>query len=558
MNGKVIFYTLLVLVFSCGSDSARGLAFEEHVISDTLQAIQDISVVDLDNDDDFDIISTDMDGRDSGRIIWWENTNDGEFVSHTISEDLPYSRGCRAVDIDGDEDIDLIVAGGMDFWRRGERIGNVYLFENDGEQQFEMHIITDDFFGAYDLSSGDIDDDGDLDILVSARANNPFGVYFGGISWFENQGDRNFTEHIITQRAPHEDWDRGKNIAPLKDLDDDGDLDLVVCGVFTHVLEWWENDGNGSFENHHLGEIVCNVIITIDFDLDRDCDLIIGYSSARREGEYTHWFENDGEQNFNHHAIRTGLLRNRSLTVADIDRDQDYDLVFSGFRDNEEEQDFYILENDGEMNFELVSISDEPIRPRESEAVDINNDGDLDLILRAENGKLSWWQQLAEATLHLNRGWNLYSSHINPVNNSILDLFSVLVDRETLALVKDFRGRFYTPLHNFNNIPFWDYSQGYLIKVTEDDSLLIEGEIIPSDVPIPLDEGWNMVAYFPEELVEVSDAFVNIEDVLLIVKDGEGHFYIPEREFNNMQPLRRGLGYMVKITEEFDLIWNVP
>ena len=557
MNTKYIFYSLLVMAFFCCSVYAQGLAFEEHVISDTLQAIQDISVVDLDNDGDSDIISTDMGAQGSGRIIWWENTNDGEFVSHIISEDLPYSRGCLAVDIDDDDDIDLIVAGGMDFWRQGERIGNVYLFENDGEQRFEMHTITDDFFGAHDLSSGDIDDDGDLDLLVSAQTNNPFQFYFGGISWFENQGDRNFTEHIITQRAPHEDWDRGKNIAPLKDLDDDGDLDLVVCGVFTHVLEWWENDGNGSFENHHLDEIVCKVIITIDFDLDRDCDLIIGAGNARREGEYTHWLENDGEQNYAHHVIRTASLRNRSLTVTDIDCDQDYDLVFCGFRDNNEGPDFCILENDGEMNFELVPISDEAIRPRETEAVDINNDGDIDLVLRAEGGILSWWCQLSSATLNLNMGWNLYSSNINPVNNSILDLFSVLVARETLTLVKDFRGRFYTPEHNFNNIPFWDYHQGYLIKMTEDDSLIIEGEIVPTDVPIPLDAGWNMVAYFPEELVEASDAFVNIEEVLLIAKDGEGHFYIPG-EFNNMQPLRRGLGYMVKVTEEIELIWNVP
>jgi len=127
---------------------------------------------------------------------------------------------------------------------------------------------------------------------------------------------------------------------------------------------------------------------------------------------------------------------------------------------------------------------------------------------------------------------------------------------DNLILLKNEHGQFYLPEYNFNNLPYWDSHRGYLIKMTEADTLIINGEQIPADEPIALREGWNIIAYFPEEELEAPEAFQNIEDVLLLVKDGEGHFYLPERNFNNMEPLSRGSGYMVKVREEVEFIWN--
>ena len=130
------------------------------------------------------------------------------------------------------------------------------------------------------------------------------------------------------------------------------------------------------------------------------------------------------------------------------------------------------------------------------------------------------------------------------------------VERDELIIAKDGEGRFFLPAFDFNNIPLWNFREGYLAKMAEASTLQIDGEPVEADTPIPLDEGWSMIAYFPEEEIEAPEAFRNIEDVLIQAKDGEGRFYLPEQEFNNMQPLRRGLGYMVKVTEEIELIWN--
>lgn len=163
----------------------------------------------------------------------------------------------------------------------------------------------------------------------------------------------------------------------------------------------------------------------------------------------------------------------------------------------------------------------------------------------------------ANFTINLHRGWNLVSSPFIPEEDDLESIFASPVERDNLVLVKDYLGRFYFPARNFNNIPAWDVNQGYQIKMIRDDRLLINGEEVAPDRLIPLPENWSMVAYFPDEPVEVQTGFANIADQLLLAKDGDGHFYVPQFEFNNIPPLHRGAGYKVKVSEEVELVWSV-
>jgi len=163
----------------------------------------------------------------------------------------------------------------------------------------------------------------------------------------------------------------------------------------------------------------------------------------------------------------------------------------------------------------------------------------------------------ADFMISMHEGWNLVSSPFVPEDRDIEALFSRLVVRRNLIMVKDHNGRFFLPAHDFNNIPHWDVNQGYLVKLNEADNLWITGEEVEADRPIPLQEGWSMAAYFPVEEMEAETAFDNIADELIIAKDGDGHFYLPRFNFNNMPPLYRGAGYQVKVSEEVELVWNV-
>ncbi|NQT33995.1 hypothetical protein HQ587_02300 [bacterium] len=205
---------------------------------------------------------------------------------------------------------------------------------------------------------------------------------------------------------------------------------------------------------------------------------------------------------------------------------------------------------------EIVVTLSAPDDPGEFEAtlVILSNDPDEDVFhirLRAESVSPS-------IELNLNPGWNLISSPVDPEERDIPTLFAELTEEGSLNMVKDGAGRFYLPEFNYNNIPFWNYREAYLVKMAEGDTLNIFGEPVDPDAPIPLENGWNFVAYFPEEEVEAPVAFGNIEQVLLIGKDGRGRFYAPVWDYNNMPQLRRGSGYKVYVEEGVVLRWNVP
>ncbi len=168
------------------------------------------------------------------------------------------------------------------------------------------------------------------------------------------------------------------------------------------------------------------------------------------------------------------------------------------------------------------------------------------------------FRQSSEIGLELAQGWNLSSLYVEPLEADIPTMFSALLEDGTLQIVKDFQGNFYLPARNFNNIPNWDFHQGYFIRLSDQDELQVEGINVPFDEPIPLRYGWNIAAYFPDSDVEAPDAFRNIVNNIIMVKDGDGHFYIPERNFNNLPPLIRGQGYQIKVNDDVDLIWFVP
>jgi len=154
-------------------------------------------------------------------------------------------------------------------------------------------------------------------------------------------------------------------------------------------------------------------------------------------------------------------------------------------------------------------------------------------------------------------GWSIVSSYIDPSEPALEDIFANANLRDLLRLCKDADGRFYSPPFNFNNIGDWDVTQAYWVAMESDHTLSIRGEPVPPDTPVPLRAGWNAPAYFPRVEVEAEAAFADIENVLLLAKDDDGDFYVPEHEFNNMDPLRPGRGYQVKVSEEVELVWNV-
>ena len=162
---------------------------------------------------------------------------------------------------------------------------------------------------------------------------------------------------------------------------------------------------------------------------------------------------------------------------------------------------------------------------------------------------------IEQRSIQLNAGWNMVSINVDIENTDVIDLTQNMVDNENLLIVKDGDGRFYAPEFGFINIPRWEVSEGYLIKMRAIDDLWCEGTPIRFDRPIPLRRGWQLVSYYPGQAVDARTAFSNIVDCLILAKDGDGMFYTPRWNFCNMGNLSEGFGYQLNMTEDIDLIY---
>ncbi|MFH0765153.1 MAG: T9SS type A sorting domain-containing protein, partial [Calditrichota bacterium] len=161
-----------------------------------------------------------------------------------------------------------------------------------------------------------------------------------------------------------------------------------------------------------------------------------------------------------------------------------------------------------------------------------------------------------ERVLDLREGWSMISFNVVPEDDDIRTIFQPLVDNDALIMLKDGLGRFYRPEFNFLNIPHWEFSEGYQIRMAEPMQLAMRGNVIPNDQAIALVARWQIVAYYPRFHAVAPLAFANIVEVLTIAKDDVGHFYLPAFGFNNMEPLHEGAGYQVNVTQAVDLVWG--
>jgi len=165
---------------------------------------------------------------------------------------------------------------------------------------------------------------------------------------------------------------------------------------------------------------------------------------------------------------------------------------------------------------------------------------------------------ITQRVLSFDFGWNMVSLNLIPDDDDIRTMTRRLVENGTLMLVKDDQGRFYAPdFDDFINIPGWDFSEGYMFRMSADDQIEVLGEGLAADRMIELDAGWQMISYYPRIPIDARVALAGIEDNLVIVKNGRGRFYIPEFNFSNIGDMREGEGYQLNAREDGELIYQL-
>ncbi|MDZ4783459.1 MAG: FG-GAP-like repeat-containing protein, partial [Planctomycetia bacterium] len=161
-----------------------------------------------------------------------------------------------------------------------------------------------------DVAPGDIDNDGDTDLLVATLG--PRGV----IAYRNDRGA--FTVAWENLGLP------GTTAAKLADLDGDDDLDAVFAASAGSTSVWW-NDGNGGFEESgQRFPLTDNIALALaDFDRDGDLDALLGQGSGLPSGL---WF-NDGQGQFADSGMRLPIGEATRILTHDFDTDGDVDFV---------------------------------------------------------------------------------------------------------------------------------------------------------------------------------------------------------------------------------------
>jgi hypothetical protein len=340
--------------------------FTEDVIILNIDGPSGVVTADADLDGDLDIFSSSF---YDNKIAWHRNISihkSAIFPMETLISDRVPITYAFTADVDQDGDLDILSAS----YQHDE----IAWHENDGNQNFTEHIISTTASGVKDISAEDVDGDGDSDLLVVANDINT-------ISWYENDGNQNFTEHIISTNtiAP--------NRVTTEDVDGDGDLDVLSASRNDDKIAWFENDGSQNFTEHIISTNADNARTPPAIDLDRDGDMDV--LSASFGDDKIAWYENDGSQNFTEHIISTNADSAVDIFAINLDQDGDIDVLSASRDDNK----IAWYENDGNQNFTEQIISTNADGAVRVVAKDVDGDGDLDVISgSSRDGKVAWYE----------------------------------------------------------------------------------------------------------------------------------------------------------------------
>jgi len=148
--------------------------------------------------------------------------------------------------------------------------------------------------------------------------------------------------------------------------------------------------------------------------------------------------------------------------------------------------------------------------------------------------------------IYFETGWNMFSSYILAENMDSEAILSGILDH--VIILKDVTGAALLPQFNFNGVGDFNIGEGYLIKVSQDAELVVNGLYqSPENNPIVLEQGWNIMGYLPIESKAADTVFSSIEQHVIIVKDNLGNAYLPNWDYNGIGFLEPGQGYLVKM-----------
>ncbi|PHI19184.1 hypothetical protein CEQ90_14065 [Lewinellaceae bacterium SD302] len=302
----------------------QAMSFEQRQIIDSARWWWALTVGDVTGDGLQDVVAIN-DNANGGYLAYYTGTvKDTIWAETVIAQNTPdgedFAAGdLEAGDMDGDGDIDVLAVQHTGEWNDAGAPAKIYWYENTGGDGWIDHFIGHAPDAVKDLSIADFDGDDRMDVSVLIFDE-------GNISVHRQTEDGSF-DRVLNLNYPnlHKGMDVG-------DFDGDGDLDLLANGnIFSNpggdLRGNWTATKISERWNNQTGDWSRNATKGWAADIDEDGTDEVFITHSERAGYPLAMYRNDGQGNWTETIVADSIPAAHTLQVFDMDLDGDLDIV---------------------------------------------------------------------------------------------------------------------------------------------------------------------------------------------------------------------------------------